>query len=176
MIPVVIKTATLVSSYGTEQFMTYLSAMREVENLVREGKQISCPSAVDVQENGAIGPVAHDKRGEAPRNVPQDCSFEGTLILQVAPNLATWNSVQNWRLVADRNGLSGSYDHSRRAVPIKKLYLAKRESARMERSRILESDDFFYQQTIFPLIIVLCGPHWSAVAMDRWLRYIAARN
>jgi len=41
--------------------------MREVESLVRAGKQISCTSAVDVQENGAI-------KGE----VLQDCSSEGT--------------------------------------------------------------------------------------------------
>ena len=54
-IPVVMSIATLAPSHGvTEQFMTYLSAMKEVENLVRVRKQISCTSAVDVQENGAI--------------------------------------------------------------------------------------------------------------------------
>jgi len=42
--------------------------MRGVENLVRVG-HLSCTSAVDVQENGAIGPAAHNVKGEAPKNV-----------------------------------------------------------------------------------------------------------
>jgi hypothetical protein len=79
IIPVAMNIATLASSHGTEQFMTYLSAMREVENLVRAGKQISCTSAVRVmKENGAVQPAVHNERGEAPRNVPQECSSEDT--------------------------------------------------------------------------------------------------
>ena len=71
--------AILASSHGTEQFMTYLSALRKVENLVRVGEEIPCTSAVDVQENGAIGPAAHEESGEVPRDVPQDCSPESIL-------------------------------------------------------------------------------------------------
>ena len=56
-----------------------MSAIREVENSVRAGKPISCTSAVDVmKENGAVEPAVHNERGEAPRNVPQDCSSGDT--------------------------------------------------------------------------------------------------
>jgi len=46
----------------------------------------SCKSALDVQENGAIGRAAHDERGEAPRNVPRGAHLKVLLILLVVAN------------------------------------------------------------------------------------------
>jgi len=75
-----------------------MSAIREVENSVRAGKQISCTSAVDVHENGTIGPAAHNEKREAPVNVPQDCSSEGT------PHLPDYCPVTCQSLISSGNG------------------------------------------------------------------------